>query len=375
MSKPTVMIVDDVESNRMLLKMILEDDYNIIECISGTACLHAVKQKKPEIVLLDVNMPGISGYEVCIELRKNKASATLPVIFISALDTVEERLAGFEAGGNDYITKPINPEHVIDRVQFFIDHQAEINNAKTEANTAMQVAMEAMTSSSELGQIIEFVKSAQDISTLEGVGKKFCTIARSFGLSAGALIHTFPPVYINCSPDSMEGRVLSRFKNNNERIVSIGIRTLINSAEIGILISNMPIEDESRYGRLKDHLAVLSSICEGRIKAIKTEIGIKDQRREILTRVTKMTEEQVEKFNKKLKTHDDRSRQIMLDMITELEAKLFTLGLDEDQEQQLMMLAYDASERLEDMKKDTKQLEDELVMILEGLYGVLEHDK
>jgi hypothetical protein len=88
-----------------------------------------------------------------------------------------------------------------------------------------------------------------------------------------------------------------------------------------------------------------------------------------------MTEEQVEKFNKKLKTHDDRSRQIMLDMITELEAKLFTLGLDEDQEQQLMMLAYDASERLEHMKKDTKQLEDELVVILEGLYGVLEHDK
>ena len=375
MSKPTVMIVDDVESNRMLLKMILEDDYDIIESASGSDCLETIKKNLPDILLLDVNMPGISGYEVCTEVRKNTASVTLPVIFISALDTVEERLAGFEAGGNDYITKPINPEHVIDRIQFFLDHQAEANKAKAEANTAMQVAMEAMTSSSELGQIIEFVKSAQDITTLEGIGKKFCAITRNFGLSAAALVHATPSIFVNCSPDSMEGRVLSKFRNNKERIVSIGIRTLINSPEVGILISNMPVEDESRYGRLKDHLAVLSSICEGRIKAIKTEMQIKNQRREILNRVTKMTEEQVEKFSHKLNHHEDRTRQIMLDMITELEAKLFTLGLDEDQEQQLMMLAYDASERLDNMKKDTKQLEGELAVILEGLYGVLEHDK
>ena len=370
----TVMIVDDVESNRMLLKMILEDDYTIVECESGTECLNIIQKKLPDIVLLDVNMPGISGYEVCTELRKNKASATLPVIFISALDTVEERLAGFEVGGNDYITKPINPEHVIDRVKYFIDHQAEANQAKSDANTAMQVAMEAMTSSSELGQIIEFVKSAQDINTLEGIGKQFCQIAQNFGLKACTLIHTNPNIFINCTPDSMEARVLGKFKQTTERIVSIGIRTIINSPDIGILISNMPVEDESRYGRLKDHLAVLSSICEGRLKAVKAEMQIKDQRREILIRITKMTEEQVVKFNTKLMQHDERSRQIMLDMITELEAKLFTLGLDEDQEEQLMMLAYSASERLEEMKKDTKELEGELGVVLEGLYAVLEKE-
>jgi len=374
MPKHTVMIVDDVESNRMLLKMILEDDYTIQECESGAECLDMIKQNLPDIVLLDVNMPGLSGYEVCTEIRKNKASATLPVIFISALDTVEERLAGFEAGGSDYITKPIKPEHVLDRVKYFIDHQAETNQAKTDANTAMQVAMEAMTSSSELGQIIEFVKSAQDVNTLEGIGKKFCQIAKNFGLKASTLIHSSPSIFINCAPDSMEARVLGKFKQTKERIVSIGIRTIINSPDIGILISNMPVEDESRYGRLKDHLAVLSSICEGRIKAIKAEMQVKDQRREILSSITKMTEEQVEKFNTKLKLHDERSRQVMLDMITELEAKLFTLGLDEDQEQQLMMLAYAASERLEEMKKDTKELEGELVIILEGLYRVLDNE-
>ena len=368
------MIVDDIESNRMLLKMILEDDYTILESASGSDCLNQLQESEVDIVLLDVNMPGMTGYEVCTEIRKQPNTATTPVVFISAMDNVEERLAGFEAGGNDYITKPIEPEHVIERVKYFISHQAETNKAKEDANTAMQVAMEAMTSSSELGQIIEFVKSSQIISSLDGIGEKFCEIAQNFGLQASVLIHTTPPIYVNCKPDSMECRVLNKFKASSERIVSIGVRTMINSDDMGISINNMPVEDESRYGRLKDHLAVLSSICEGRLQTIKTELAVKNQRKDILTRIIQMTEEQVQSFSEKLQIHDKKSRQVMLDMIVELEAKLFTLGLDEDQEQQLMSLAYNASETLDGMKNDTKELEGELSIILEALYDVLAKD-
>lgn len=374
MSKHCVLIVDDVESNRMLLKMILEDDYAILESASGSECLQIIQDKQPDLVLLDINMPGMSGYEVCTALRKTKASLTLPVIFVSALDNLEERLAGFEVGANDYITKPINPERVLERVQYFIDHQAEANKVKADATSAMQVAMEAMTSSSELGQIIEFVKNTQNTTSLEGIGKQFCSIAQNFGLTANLLIHANPPMLINCSPESMEARVLNKFKNSKEYIVSIGVRTLLNSQDMSILISNMPIDDESRYGRLKDHLAVLSRICEGRLQNIKTDLLSKSQRKELLNNVIKMTEDNVHNFTHKLNEHDQKSRQIMLDMITELEAKLFTLGLDEDQEQQLMMLAYDASERLDTMKKDTKELEGELSIILEVLYKIFAND-
>ena len=374
MADSTIMIVDDVESNRMLLKMILEDDYDILESASGAECLEQLQHNKPDIVLLDVNMPGMTGYEVCTEIRKHAKTATIPVVFISAMDNVEERLAGFEAGGNDYITKPIDPEHVIERVKYFISHQSETNKAKEDATTAMQVAMEAMTSSSELGQIIEFVKSSQTIRTLEGIGDKFCEISQNFGLQASALIHTTPPIYVNCEPDSMECRVLNKFKNSTERIVSIGVRTMINSDDMGILINNMPVEDESRYGRLKDHLAVLSSICEGRLQTLKSELSVKNQRKDILTRIIKMTEGQVQSFSEKLQVHDKKTHQVMLDMIVELEAKLFSLGLDEDQEEQLMSLAYNSSERLEKMKNNTKELEGELSVILEALYDVLAKD-
>jgi len=371
MSDKTIMVVDDVESNRALLKMILEDDFNIIESESGQDCLSKVETQVPDIILLDVNMPGMSGYDVCTELRKHTESSVTPIIFISAMDNVEERLAGFEAGGNEYITKPIDPERVLEKVNYYINHQAEAKQAKEDASTAMQVAMEAMTSSSELGQIIEFVKSSQNIKTLEGIGQKLCEIAQGFGLSASAVIYDETNRYINCTQDSMECRVLNKFRNSKERIISIGVRTMVCSDSMGVLINDMPVDDESRYGRFKDHLAVLSSICDGRLLTIKSELSQTDQRKDMLHRVIKMTEKQVKQLTIKLSNHDDTVRKVMLDMITELEAKLFTLGLDEDQEEQLMALAYNASEKLEKMKEGSKELEQELGIVVEGLYEVL----
>jgi DNA-binding response OmpR family regulator len=371
MSDKTIMVVDDVESNRVLLKMILEDDFNIVECSSGQECLDQVSQEVPDIILLDVNMPGMTGYEVCTELRKHKESSVVPIVFVSAMDNVEEHLAGFEAGGNEYITKPIDPERVLERVNYFIDHQAETNKAKEDASNAMKVAMEAMTSSSELGQIIEFVKTSQEITTLEGIGQKLCEVASGFGLSASAVIYGTPSVFINCSQDSMEARVLSKFRNSKERIISIGVRTMVCSDSMGVLINDMPVDDESRYGRFKDHLAVLSSICDGRLLTLQSQISMTDQRKDVLGRAIGMTEKQVKQLTNKLAEHDVTVRQVMLDMITELEAKLFSLGLDEDQEEQLMALAYQASDKLEGMKDSAKNLENELGLVLEGLYEVL----
>jgi len=258
MTDKTIMIVDDMESNRLLLKMILEDSFTIVECDSGPKCIEMVENDAPDMILLDVNMPEMTGYEVCTELRKHAETTTLPIIFVSGMDNVEERLAGFEAGGNEYITKPIDPELLIEKINNNFAHLGEVKQAKDNADNAMKVAMEAMTSSSELGQIIEFVKSSQDVKTLEGIGEKFCEIAQGFGLTASAVIYGPPKHYINCASDSMEARVLTKFQNSKDSIVSIGVRTMVRSNSMALLINDMPVDDDSRYGRLKDHLMVLS---------------------------------------------------------------------------------------------------------------------
>ena len=141
MSEKIIMVVDDVASNRMLLRMVLEEEYTIIECESGAECLKNVQQKKPDIILLDIKMPKMTGYEVCTKLRAQEVTSTLPIIFVSAMDDVEEYLTGFEVGCNEYITKPIDTEDLVKKILQQLENHKENEQVKENAGQVMKDAV------------------------------------------------------------------------------------------------------------------------------------------------------------------------------------------------------------------------------------------
>ncbi len=372
MSKPIILIVDDAADNRTLLKMLLEDDYEIEEADSGQACLDSVGNRKPDLILLDVNMPGLSGYEVCVKIRTNKETEALPVIFVSALDSTEERLAGFEAGADDYITKPVDGEALFEKIEIRLQRAKEISAAKSEAASAMNVAMEAMSSSSELGQIIQFVKRVQMLETQEEVAQSIIDVASEFGLKASAWIVSNPPIVVGCDLESVEAKLLEKFLASPERITNKGIRTIIRSDSMSLLVKNMPLDDDTRYGRLKDHLAVLEDIANGRLQTLRARDLIESQKKKILLEVIALAEKQIKLTSQKIYAHAETVNKTMENMLSELESMLFSLGLDDDQEKKLMELADRTSIKLNDSNSDTVKLDSELGVILEALYSLLE---
>ena len=235
----------------------------------------------------------------------------------------------------------------------------------------MKVAMDAMTSSSELGQLISFVTDAQNAKTLTDMGDMIVNVCQSFGLNACAYIEGAKPAVFGCDKDSVEATVLERSLNAKDRIINLGIRTIVKSDQLSLLVKNMPIDDENRYGRFKDHLAVLISISDGRLLTLKAQMNVAGERREVLSKIILHTEKQIKNLNSKILAHDERSRDVMMNMVGELEAKLFGLGLEEDQEEELMKLVYGTSEQLETSKGTTKELQEQLGTVLEGLYEIL----
>ena len=116
--KGDILIVDDTPNNiHLLSKMLGENGYKVRKVISGERALKAVSILPPDLILLDVKMPGMDGYEVCQYLKKQEDTAGIPIIFISALDDVFDKVKGFEAGGADYIIKPFEPREVLVRVE------------------------------------------------------------------------------------------------------------------------------------------------------------------------------------------------------------------------------------------------------------------
>jgi CheY-like chemotaxis protein len=112
-----VMIVDDNPANLSLLEeMLSERGYEVRSFPRGRMALAAAEIEPPDAVLLDINMPEMDGYEVCRQLKANKAHSAIPVIFLSALSATEDKVKGFQAGGDDYIPKPFQLEEVQARV-------------------------------------------------------------------------------------------------------------------------------------------------------------------------------------------------------------------------------------------------------------------
>jgi DNA-binding response OmpR family regulator len=114
----TVLVVDDAPPNVKLLRLILNDaGYRVLEAASGPEALTTLRQGKPDIMVLDVRMPGMTGYEVCRQIREDAEFSALPVIMVTALSSPEDRIRGIEAGATDFITKPFNKKELLARVK------------------------------------------------------------------------------------------------------------------------------------------------------------------------------------------------------------------------------------------------------------------
>ena len=112
--KYTVLIVDDDEKNVRLIRLILsKEEYQVVSACSGSEALEMVDEKRPDIILLDIMMPGIDGFEVCKRLKADEQTRHLPVIMVTALQEKEDRIRAMEAGADDFITKPIDPDTLL----------------------------------------------------------------------------------------------------------------------------------------------------------------------------------------------------------------------------------------------------------------------
>lgn len=113
-----ILVVDDVPDNiRLLSTMLVERGYSVRKALSGQMALTAAQIAPPDLILLDINMPEMNGYEVCKRLKESDRTHSIPVIFLSALDDVFDKVKAFQVGGVDFITKPYYFEEVLVRVQ------------------------------------------------------------------------------------------------------------------------------------------------------------------------------------------------------------------------------------------------------------------
>lgn len=167
MSKANILVVDDTPHNLELLSNILEDNGYAVRCVTdGLTALDIAQKKWPQLILLDIRLPKIDGYEVCQKLKNNDVTREIPIIFLSALDDSVNKIKAFSVGGLDYINKPFHLEEVLVRVETQINLQAakakiEQFNAELEQQVK-QRTLELEAANRKLQQEIEQRRITQD---------------------------------------------------------------------------------------------------------------------------------------------------------------------------------------------------------------------
>jgi len=159
-----ILIVDDTPANLNVLSAILgKRGYRVRPAINGALALKAAQKAAPDLILLDVQMPGLDGYEVCRQLKRDAQTRDIPVIFISALDDVLDKVEAFQAGGVDYITKPFQIEEVLARVENQLAlHQQREEIATLLARNEQLIALANQELRPRLGQIAIWAAALRD---------------------------------------------------------------------------------------------------------------------------------------------------------------------------------------------------------------------
>ena len=142
LSECRILIVDDVKANVDMLVEALHDEYKLSVALDGGNALKQAEKNPPDLVLLDIVMPGIDGYEVCRRLRESEQTREIPIMFLSSLEDVQDKARGFEMGGNDYLTKPFEMLEVKARVRSLLKAKAYADAVREAMERDLSIARE-----------------------------------------------------------------------------------------------------------------------------------------------------------------------------------------------------------------------------------------
>lgn len=343
-SKTRIMIVDDSPSEIQATLGTLKAHFTISVATSGEQALEnlaaASEEKIPELLLLDINMPGIDGYETCQKIKSTPSLQQISVIFFSANDSTQEITRGFDVGASDYVVKPFDGEVLLSKIKTALKNKAQHTNLTVAAKAANSIAMSAMRDSGDLGIILSFLRACFDVNNTEELAHCIIEALTGLNLSGSVLLYNDTESALHSSSNSaseLEITLLQRLKNNGPSIHEHNRKLIIGRDGIALVIKNLP-EDNDNASRLKDHLMTL-------IEGIQNKLAHIQQAQEGKAAKNTKVRETVITAHKKLtavqeqqKIHKAGNIKILDEMVHEVEGSFFALGLTDAQEEQLLSL-------------------------------------
>lgn len=333
--KPKILTIDDNTLVHTIVQRSLDNQYDIFSAKNGEDGLKIATKEHPDIILLDVEMPGMNGYDVCKKLKAEEHTAKIPVVFLSSLSNLESRMAGYEAGGVDFLIKPFEAPELQAKLKILTSFVHASANLSQQIETATHTAFSAMRGSSELGLAIQYIESSYGAKSLDVLADKFLSITSNLGLSCTLMFIGLQErsFYSSTSGEisPLEKEVIGTIYDTGTRFTDFGNRTQINYSKVALLVKNMPLNDMDTYGRYKDFLPTMLGATNAKVQSLETEQALYAQSVQLSSSFSAVRSTLTE-VGSSLEKNQADVVDLLQSMLADLEYRIPRMGLEDDQE-------------------------------------------
>ena len=369
-----VFVVDDDPMIRDIMCAILETDCQVVTFTSCEECQVKLASEKPDLFLLDITLPGMDGYTFCQVIKDDAALRSIPVIFVSAHDTIEERVKGYDAGGEDFIVKPFEPEELLRKVkvsQGIIANQRALAGQLEEAEMLSSLVIASM---DETGILLQFMRKLIAMESTEEITSETLELIHRYRLSG--VVQTRLDNDTQTLSDTgknlpLEVSVIEHVRDQG-RIFELSRRSVHNFEHVTLMINNLPLEDPDYCGRLRDHLSVAAQGIDSRLQALQTKARNHRTQVGILAALESVSDTIME-VGEANKRNSEDSATLVSDLQNTLLNSFYRLGLTDNQEKFLQNMVGDFSNRMTEMlsrgeetQRSLERLNDKLSKLRNG---------
>ena len=357
-----VLAIDDDKYVHHIIEESLAGFCKIIHAKDGDEGLRLTNKYNPDIILLDIEMPGMSGYDVCKTIKHSESTQDIPVMFLSSKIELSDRVKGYSVGASDYITKPFNAEELIARIKVLYEYRQKCTKLKLDIAKANKTAEIAMTESGDMGRIMRYVGQSYHANNFQSLSEHFFAFFAPLNLDV-VVVFWYQGTGVFYSQQSgvcpLEQELLEQHRQA-QRFVDIGSSTIINYPKVSLLIKNMPVDNDALYGRYKDLFPHILEVTNEKVITMERSESSYEQAAQISTAlqdiVKQLTTQNIEQ-NKSTKVFIEQLHELDCAIkLQQTQANPADLTLYISQLDQTMQLFVSANSDLAFIKYQLKQV-------------------
>ncbi len=367
-----ILLIDDDAIVHKIAQRQIGKEYELFHAYSAKEGLEQLTSTKPDLVLLDIEMPETNGYQLCKQIRADEQYDNVAIVFLSGKSAEKDIMLGYELGADDYIVKPFHIDELLKKIKVLEQNQSK--NAALRRKTAQSKDNPPSNSESdnELAQVMAFIEQSYPVDCLETLTNQFFTLTNSWALKCSAMFsHTGTETFFanNNVIKPLEQQILMQTKNSN-RILQFGNRMVVIYPNISVLVKNMPPSASPKYEFYKTCLPTLIGTINAKVAVLLEHQAISQQTQQLTDAFIEIKDQLVNlvsqlnfKNGSILKSIKSTSKQI--------DQHLESLDLPAQTQNQLRTITHSLLDNITNDTTNASSLNKDLAMVIMNMQAVV----